>query len=124
MDHHALPLRRESVVFVDALFPSPDLRIQCAVTGDTEPSSFSASTDARALSRIFGGCADEHAGFTGVGDRPNDDQVSFIQRFGASLNRHVHSYYRIINGMFDPAAAILEQVRIRVLVNSMFGLPD
>jgi hypothetical protein len=59
-----------------------------------------------------------------VADRPNDDQVSFIHRFGASLDRHVHYHSCIINGMFDAAAAIVEQVRIRVLVNSMSGLPD
>jgi hypothetical protein len=64
--------------------------------------------------------------------------VSFIHRFGASLNRHVHYHCCVIDGVFeavedaseiseagrfqpaaaltpDAAAAILEQVRVRVL---------
>jgi hypothetical protein len=65
--------------------------------------------------------------------------VSFIHRFGASLNRHVHFHCCVIDGVFEPAeeaddagpqavrfraaadltleavAAIAEQVRIRLL---------
>jgi hypothetical protein len=60
--------------------------------------------------------------------------VSFIHRFGASLNRHVHYHCCVIDGVFEPArddgdavhfrpaalttdalAAIAEQVRVRVL---------
>jgi hypothetical protein len=64
--------------------------------------------------------------------------VSFIHRFGASLNRHVHYHCCIIDGVFEPAedagdiaqsvrfrpaaeltpevvAAIAEQVRVRVV---------
>ena len=64
--------------------------------------------------------------------------MSFIHRFGASLNRHVHYHCCVIDGVFEPAedagdspesvrfcpaaeltpeavAAIAEQVRVRVL---------
>ena len=58
--------------------------------------------------------------------------VSFIHRFGASLNRHVHCHSCVIDGVFESledasgvseavrltphaVAAILEQVRVRVL---------
>ena len=64
--------------------------------------------------------------------------VSFIHRFGASLNRHVHYHCCVIDGVFEPledagdvpqsarfrpaaeptpeaVAAITEQVRVRVL---------
>lgn len=70
--------------------------------------------------------------------------VSFIHRFGSCLNRHIHYHCCVIDGVFDAAyadghvvrfrfaaalmsdaaAAILEQVRIQVLGNSMSGLSD
>jgi hypothetical protein len=42
--------------------------------------------------------------------------VSFIHRFGASLNRHVHYHCRVIDGVFEPvedAAAVPQSVRFR-----------
>ena len=70
--------------------------------------------------------------------------VSFIHRFGSSLNRHINYHFCVIGGVFDAAyadgdvvrfrvaaalmsdaaTAIPEQVRIQVLGNSMSGLSD
>jgi hypothetical protein len=74
---------------------------------------------------------------SGAGAQARFGAVSFIHRFGASLNRHVHYHCCIIDGVFEPAeeaadpqavrfradavltpkavAAITEQVRVRVL---------
>jgi hypothetical protein len=74
---------------------------------------------------------------SGAGSQARFGAVSFIHRFGASLNRHVHYHCCIIDGVFEPAqeaddrqavrfraaaeltpqarAAIAEQVRVRVL---------
>ena len=75
---------------------------------------------------------------SGAGSHARFGAVSFIHRFGASLNRHVHYYCCVIDGVFEPAedagdtpqsvrfrpaaeltpeavAVIAEQVRVRVL---------
>ena len=75
---------------------------------------------------------------SGAGSHARFGAVSFIHRFGASLNRHVHYHCCVIDGVFEPAedagdipqsvrfrpaaeltpeavAAIAEQVRVRVL---------
>jgi hypothetical protein len=75
---------------------------------------------------------------SGAGAHARFGAVSFIHRFGASLNRHVHYHCCVIDGVFEPleeaddglqsmrfcpaaeltpqaVAAITEQVRIRVL---------
>jgi hypothetical protein len=75
---------------------------------------------------------------SGAGSRARFGAVSFIHRFGASLNRHVHFHCCVIDGVFEPAedagdipqsvrfrpaaeltpeavAVIAEQVRVRVL---------
>ncbi|MFE8033286.1 transposase [Thiohalocapsa marina] len=74
----------------------------------------------------------------GAGSQARFGAVSFIHRFGASLNRHVHYHCCVIDGVFEPVeeaddvpqsvrfrpaaeltpealAAIAEQVRVRVL---------
>ena len=70
--------------------------------------------------------------------------LSFSHRFGSFLNRHIHSRCSAIDGVFDAApddgdavrfrlaaaqtpktvVAITQQLRIRVLGNSMSGLSD
>ena len=75
---------------------------------------------------------------SGAGAQDRFGAVSFIHRFGASLNRHVHYHCCVIDGVFEPAedagdrpetvrfrpaaeltpeavAVIAEQVRVRVL---------
>jgi len=75
---------------------------------------------------------------SGAGAHARFGAVSFIHRFGASLNRHVHYHCCVIDGVFEPleeaddglqsvrfcpaaeltpqaVAAITEQLRIRVL---------
>jgi hypothetical protein len=75
---------------------------------------------------------------SGAGSQARFGAVSFIHRFGASLNRHVHYHCCIVDGVFEPVedageipqsvrflpaaeltpeavAAIAEQVRVRVL---------
>jgi hypothetical protein len=75
---------------------------------------------------------------SGAGAQARFGAVSFIHRFGASLNRHVHYHCCVIDGVFEPVeeaddvpqsvrfrpaaeltpealAAIAEQVRVRVL---------
>jgi hypothetical protein len=75
---------------------------------------------------------------SGAGSHARFAAVSFIHRFGASLNRHVHYHCCVIDGVFEPlddagdvpesvrfrpaavltpeaVAAIAEQVRVRVL---------
>ena len=75
---------------------------------------------------------------SGAGSHARFGAVSFIHRFGASLNRHVHYHCCIIDGVFEPVedandvpqsmrfrpaadvtpetvAAVAEQVRVRVL---------
>nr|WP_242518473.1 transposase [Thiorhodovibrio winogradskyi] len=75
---------------------------------------------------------------SGAGAQARFGAVSFIHRFGASLNQHIHYHCCVIDGVFEPdeeagdipqsvrflpaaeltpeaLAAIAEQVRIRVL---------
>ena len=51
---------------------------------------------------------------SGAGSRARFGAVSFIHRFGASLNRHVHYHCCVIDGVFEPvedAADVPESVR-------------
>lgn len=42
----------------------------------------------------------------GCDDMAHSGAVAFIHRFGSSLNEHVHFHCCVIDGVFDPAAAI------------------